>query len=229
MSGIKLPADFRPENSNYRRFRPGLDLPAEFYYGIKGIDSKLYFIYHEIETLYEDVMTNYSQKIDNPSWNIHCDANGKEIWGYPLTLPDGSYKFENRWHLWSLTPDIGWSHVSNVASEEPSHLNRIINRLGKEKLYKARYGAFEWNHKLRQDNEEREAQLQAAKDGQFKDIQGENKAFTKKAMENLGRGITAPTNPTREIITSYKGQGNRTKIVRPLTDKEGGLVTLGEN
>jgi hypothetical protein len=78
---------------------------------------------------------------------------------------------------------------------------------------------------MRQDDEDLEARKQDAKDQQFRDIQGENKAMTRKAMENLAMGITRPTNPTKDIIASYKGQTNFTKITRPITDTEGGLIT----
>ena len=229
MVPIKLPSNFRPINSTYRKLHLGVDIPAEFYADIRGIDSTLHFVYHEVETLYEELMNQYTRKLEDPSWNIHCDALGKEMWGYPLTLPDGSYKLENKWHIWQLNLDHGWNHVSNIDSTEPSHLIRIVNRLGKEKLYKAKYGAIGWNHRMRQDDEDREARLQDAKDQQFKDIQAENKWLTRKAMENLERGVTAPSRPQKEIITSYANQGNRTKIVRDITDREGGLVTLDEN
>jgi len=220
---ILLPNNLRPKGL-YKKLNLGIDLPAAFYQDIKGIDNDLYFIYHEVETLWEDRMTEYYGSLIDPKWTIHCDLSGREIWGCPLTLPDGSYKLENRWHIWSLARDKGWSHVSNIASTEPSHLLRIVRRLWKEKMYKAKYGAIEWNHKMRRDDEDLEARKQDAKDQQFRDIQGENKALTRKAMENLERGIVAPTNPTREIITSYSGQTNHTKIIRPLTDKEGGLI-----
>ena len=46
----------------------------------------------------------------------------------------------------------------------------------------------------------------------------------RKAMENFEHGITAPTNPMKESIISYAGQKNRSRIIRPLDDEEGGLV-----
>ena len=219
-----LPQDFRPRGLQHRILVPGLHLPAEFIQDIRGIDDTLYFVWHPFEVLYEDIMTHCTGKADDPRWCIN-ESFGQEIWGYPLTLPDGSPKPDETYHIWSLSRDRGWFHVSNIASTEPSHLYRIVNRLGREKIYKARYGAMEWNHKMRKDDEDREARLQDAKDQQFRDIQGENKALTRKAMENLAMGITRPSNPTKEIITSYSGQVNRTKIVRGITDKEGGLVT----
>jgi hypothetical protein len=224
MSLISLPKDFRPKNLVYRKLHLGLDLPAEFYQSIKGIDDSLYFVYHPVEVLYEDIMTHYTGRTDDPRWCIN-ESYGQEIWGYPLTLPDGQFKPDETWHIWQLYRNVGWLHVSNIASREPSHLLRIIRRLGREKIFKARYGAFEWNHKMRQDDEDLEARKQDAKDQQFRDIQGENKAMTRKVMENLAMGITRPTNPTKDIIASYKGQTNFTKITRPITDTEGGLIT----
>ena len=223
MTLISLPKDLRPESLYYRKLNLGIDLPAEFYQDIKGISDSLYFVYHPVETLYEDIMTCYTGKADDPRWHIHF-SSGQEIWGYPLTMPDGSWKRDGTWHIWQLYRNVGWLHVSNIASTEPEHLNRIVNRLGREKFFKARYGAMEWNHRMRKDDEDREARLQDAKDQQFRDIQGENKWLTRKAMENLERGVTAPSRPTKDIITSFAGQTNRSKMTREITDKEGGLV-----
>ena len=204
---------------------PGLHLPAEFIQDIKGIDDTLHFVWHPFEVLYEDnVMNEYYGKLDDPRWHIQ-EFSGQEIWGYPLTLPDGSPKPDETWHIWQLNRDKGgWNHVSNIASREPNHLMRIVRRLGREKLYKARYGAMEWNHKMRQDDEDLEARKQDAKDQQFRDIQGENKWLTRKAMENLERGVVNATRPTKDIIASFAGQGNRSKITREITDREGGLI-----
>ena len=44
-------------------------------------------------------------------------------------------------------------------------------------------------------------------------------------MENFEFGRTAPTNPTKDIIMSYRGQTNKSKIIRPLNDKDVGLTT----
>ena len=223
MTLIALPTDFRPRGLIYRKLHLGLDLPAAFYQSIKGIDDSLYFVHHPVEVLYEDLMTHYTGKADDPRWCIN-ESFGQEIWGCPLTLPDSSPKPDGTWHIWQLYRNVGWLHVSNIASTEPDHLLRIVHRLWKEKMYKARYGAMEWNHKMRKDDEDREAKLQDAKDQQFRDIQGENKWLTRKAMENLERGVTAPSRPTKDIITSFAGQTNRSKMTREITDKEGGLV-----
>ena len=218
-----LPQDFRPRGLQHRILVPGLHLPAEFIQDIRGIDDTLYFVWHPFEVLYEDIMTHCTGKADDPRWCIN-ESFGQEIWGCPLTLPDSSPKPDGTWHIWQLYRNVGWLHVSNIASTEPEHLNRIVNRLGREKFFKARYGAMEWNHKMRKDDEDREARLQDAKDQQFRDIQGENKWLTRKAMENLERGVTAPSRPTKDIITSFAGQTNRSKMTREITDKEGGLV-----
>ena len=220
-----LQKDHRPEGLVHKILVPGLHLPAEFIQDIKGIDDTLNFVWHPFEVLYEDnVMNIYTGKVEDPRWCIN-ESFGQESWGYALTLPDGTPKPDETWHIWQLNRDQGgWNHVSNIASTEPDHLLRIVHRLWKEKMYKARYGAMEWNHKMRKDDEDREARLQDAKDQQFKDIQGENKWLTRKAMENLERGVTAPSRPTKDIITSFAGQTNRSKMTREITDREGGLV-----
>ena len=220
---INLPKDFLPSNFRYKKLDTGLDLPAWFYDEIKSVDRNLHFVWHKYRLQYDDLMNNYYGSLEDPRWVINDEG-----WGWVLTDNMKVPIPENKWHIWSLAKDYGWCHVSNIASTEPEHLYRIVTRLGKEKAYKAMYGALEWNHRLRKDEEEREAKAQDAKDQQFQDIQKENSWLTRKAMENLDRGITAPSRPTKDIISSYSGQTNRSKITRPITDKEGGLIGLGE-
>lgn len=220
-----LPKDYRPSGLQHKKLEPGLHLPAGFIWELQSINKNLHVVWHPFEVLYEDlVMNTYTGQAADPRWNIH-EFSGQEIWGYPLTLPDGSPKPDETWHIWHLNHDGGgWNHVSNIASVLPSHLNRIINRLGREKIYKAKYGAIDWMHKLRDDQEAFELAKQSEKDNLFKDISSANSGMMRRVMENYASGITAPTRPTKDIITSFAGQTNRSKITRDLTDREGGLI-----
>jgi hypothetical protein len=219
-----LPKDYRPKGVNHKILVPGLHLPADFIDSIKGIDQNLHFVFHHYRVQYDDLMNCYYGSLEDPRWMIHAE-HGTEVWGWIMTMPDGSPIPDMTWHLWQLKQDWGWSHVANIPDSSENSLNTIVNRLGKEKLFKAKFGALAWNYHLRAEKEDRDAREMDAKDARFQDIQRENSSLTRKAMENLAMGITKPTNPTTDVIASYKGQTNFTKITRPITDKEGGLVT----
>jgi hypothetical protein len=55
-------------------------------------------------------------------------------------------------------------------------------------------------------------------------VMEENRWLLTRAMDNMASGRINATNPTKDIITSFSGQGNKSRIVRPLTDTEGGLI-----
>jgi len=220
--GSHLPSCLRPKGLQSRTLRVGMDLPAGFIAEVRAIDESLFFVFHKYRVNYDDVMNLYYGSLEDPR-NPIGEFAGNEIWGWVLKDFEGKPIEENQWHIWSLKKDFGYSHVSNIASKNPDHLKRIVNRLGREKRYKERYGAFEWNKKMRRDDEELQAKLQDAKDAEYFDITNENKWLLRKAQENMERGQVAATNPQKEIIASFPRQTNRTKIVRPLTDKEGGI------
>lgn len=218
-----LPKDLRPSNLPHRVLAPGIDIPAGFIADIKAIDEGLHFVYHPYRIQYDDITNSYYGPLDNPRWVIG-EQYGQEVWGWVLTDNVGAPIPDETWHIWSLARDYGWSHVSNIASLEPDHLNRIVNRLGQEKLYRAQYGAVKWARKLREDQEAFEQSQMNARHNLFGDVQKANKSAMKTVMENLERGIVNPTRPTKDIISSYAGQGNRSKITREITDREGGLI-----
>ena len=219
-----LPPDLRPEGLQHRILVPGLHLPADFIQEIKGIDDHLHFVFHPYRVQYDDLMNKYYGSLEDPRWTIH-EEHGEEVWGWIMTMPNGAPIPDMTWHIWQLKLDVGWSHVANLPEVSNSTLNTIVNRLGREKVYKAKYGSLAWNQLKRKEDEEREAKAKDAQDQRFADIQRENSWLTRKAMENLDRGITAPTRPEKDIIMSGAGITNRSKIVRPITDKEGGLYT----
>ena len=218
-----LPSNLRPRSLPHRRLVPGIDIPAGFIDDIKAIDSSLHFVFHPYRIQYDDLTNTYYGPLDNPRWLIG-EQYGKEVWGWVLTDNVGAPIPDETWHIWSLTKDFGWSHVSNIASKDPDHLNRIINRLGTEKRYREKFGAVEWARKLRADWEAQEEAKMTAKHNLFGDVQKANKTAMKTVMENLERGIVAPTRPTKDVIASYSGQGKRSKITREITDREGGLI-----
>ena len=221
---LHLPPDLRPNGLYVKPLQRGISLPCQFIDDIKGIDENLYFVFHHHRVQYDDLMNKYYGKLDDPRWTIH-EQHGVETWGWIMTFPDGSPIPDMSWHIWQLAKEKGWSHVANIPEVTDVALNTIVNRLGREKLFKAKFGALAWNQQMRKEEEDRQARAQDAKDQRFQDIQRENRGLTKRAMENLERGITAPTRPQKEIIMSGANITHRSKLVRDITDKEGGLIT----
>jgi hypothetical protein len=76
----------------------------------------------------------------------------------------------------------------------------------------------------REEQERYEMAKQAAADDLFNEVQKENAWLVSKAMDNFAAGRTAPVSPQKDIITSFGGQKNKSRIVRPATDTEGGLI-----
>ena len=56
------------------------------------------------------------------------------------------------------------------------------------------------------------------------EIHKANSGMMRRVMDNFSRGNVAPHNPQKEVIMSGAGISNRSKIIRPLSDREGGLI-----
>src|SRR3990167_6782812 len=62
----------------------------------------------------------------------------------------------------------------------------------------------------------------------WKEVNKANSKLMKDVAENFASGITAPSNPEIDIIASYAGQKNRSRITRTRTDEEGQLIVPEE-
>ncbi|MDY6957680.1 MAG: hypothetical protein SVK08_00850 [Halobacteriota archaeon] len=166
-------------------------------------------------------MNNYEGKLDDPRFAIN-EKYGEEVWGWVLTDPHKNPIPEARWHCWRLC-DTGWAHIFEVKYLDPIYLRTIVNRLGIQKVLTEKYGIKAYVKYLREEREAIQESDINEKNNQFIDIQKENKWLLDKAMDNFTQGRIAPTRPQKEIITSYSNQTNKSKIVRDITDREGGL------
>lgn len=202
-----------------RKLTPGIDLPAWFCSEIKGIDNKLTFVWHPFRTLYEDVMNEYSGSFEDSRHNIQ-NVLGQELWGFPLKDLKGAPIPDQTWHIWRHAWPHGFTHVVKVESKEDKYLAVLLERLH-----------LQANMNLRDYRKYKEAEDEAAREKEKKstrdylgDINKENAPFFRRAMENALSGKLNPTNPTKDSIISYPGQHNRSRIIRPLDDHEGGLI-----
>lgn len=221
---FRVPKELR-SNATLRQLHLGIDLPSWFCASIKEIDKDLHFIWSDFECIYDDIMNQYTGSNEDPRFCIGpIQGSTYEVWGWPLKLNKDEYKPNKCWHLWRIARPHGWAHVIEISSREPEYLQFLLERLHKQAVYKNKYGHLAWN-KLQQDEEnERKEKAELENKQKFDDLQKENKRFIKIAMENLASGITAPSNPVKEIITSFGGQTNKSRIIRPITDEEGGII-----
>lgn len=219
----KLPRTFRPRsNVYYRQFRPGADLCVGFFDDLKSIDDRLHLVWHDYRTETDPVMNEYLGEAEDPRFNIH-EEHSREVWGWVLRRPDNSPIDENLWHIWELHQH-GWSHVAPVLSSSPPYLSHLCHRLYLQTSIITKYGMKKYFEILRQGVDNTQAAEKADVQALNQAVMDENKWLLTSAMDNMASGRINATNPTKDIITSFSGQGNKSRIVRPLTDTEGGLI-----
>lgn len=226
MSTHYLPSVLRSQ-TKARPLRTGVggDLPRWFYDDIKSIDPNLYFVYHDWVVIYDNIMNAY----DNEERFPIQEYWGRECFGFPLKSRehDGP-KPEDKWHLWRLCWPYGWAHVTSVEAKQEEYLVLLTRRLYKQAIVSDRYGQKEYAKMTLKEQSDAQAKAQADADSLYEDVQKENSWLVNSAMENFKSGKTAPSNPEKDVIMSYPGQKNRTKIVRPIHDTEGGLYLPDE-
>jgi hypothetical protein len=218
-----LPNIMRPEGLYHRDFQPGSDLPKWFHDELKGLDVKLYFVWHPYKVLYDDVMNCYEGSLEDPRYVIG-EFHGQEVWGYPMKkAEDDTPMSDNKWHIWRLCDPYGWCHVCPVETADPEYLTLLLRRLHLQAKLRDR-GRRAYQEHLDEAQEERMRKNQEYADELFSAVQDENRWLLQRAANNYLAGKVEPTNPQKESIYSYSGQKNRSRIIRPLDDREGGLV-----
>lgn len=224
MSRLKLPKAFRLDYP-YRQCDMGVDLPREFIDQLRSIDRDLYPVWHEYRVLWDDLINTYSGAIDDPRFTVNYD-HGALNFGFVLTDGNGAPIPERKWHIWRWSYPHGVAHICPLDSTDPEYLKLLVRRLYLQATVTDKYGFSSYSRLLAESDADRRAQLQKERAETLKEAQDENAWLTRRAMENLESGRTAPTNPKKESIYSYKGQSNRTKTERPLedTDKESGII-----
>jgi hypothetical protein len=144
----------------------------------------------------------------------HVLTNGKEE-----PTPDGT------WHIWRwCEPARSYAHVINIDCKDEMYLNLLVKRLWLQAKYNDKYGHSGYQKLMEQADIEHRQKIADDRQDLMGEIHKANSAMINRAMYNMEHGRTAATNPTKEVISSYSGQKNRSKIVRPLEDREGGLL-----
>jgi hypothetical protein len=173
--------------------------------------------------LWDDIINDYSGSLEDPRYQIsreHGDLN----FGYVLTNGKGVPSPDGHWHIWRLCHERGWAHVINIDSKDTAYLNLLVKRLWLQTQYNDKYGYRGYSTLMEQLDEEAREKASAEREDMMKEIGKVNSAMMNRAKQNFESGITAPTNPTKDIIMSGGGLTNKSRITRPITDKEGGLI-----
>jgi hypothetical protein len=189
---------------------------------LKSIDEKLYIVYHPFAMIWDDMMNQYTGKLEDPRFTIHRE-HGEECWGFVTTDGDGAPIPEGAWHVWRLCEPHGWAHVVRIDSKNGQYLRNMVERLHIQARFRDRYGDIAWNRHMDMEQQLAQQAKQKTSDEGFEAVQEENAWLTRNARDNMARGITAPTNPTVEKVISYPGQKNKTATSRPLDDSDVGL------
>lgn len=217
-----LPELMRPRAA-VRTAARGLDLPSWFFDDLSAIDSHIYVIHHRYRVMWDDIMNQWEGRREDPRFCIHWE-HGTMNWGWVMTDGDGAPIPENSWHLWRMCWPHGWAHVMKLECLDEQYLHFLLRRLHLQARFTDQYGHKAWNRRMDEEAKEIQERKQEAASDLNQAVQEENAWLLRRAMDNFDRGITAPTNPEKEQIISYSGQSHRSRVKRPITDEEGGLI-----
>lgn len=223
---VKVPKDYR-SGGYLTPCIKGISLPCWFLDDLQSIDKDIYPIWHPVEILYDDFMNKYEGNPDDPRFVIGVPSGfSEEIWGYPTKqAKSDSPVLDGSWHLWRACHSVGaWAHIACLASRDPEYLQFVLGSLNFQARFSSKYGHRALNQFRRERLEKERQQELSNRQNLFCDVNKANKRLITSAIDNMERGVLAPTKPTKEIIRSYNDQKHHTKIIRPLTDREGGLI-----
>jgi hypothetical protein len=223
-SQLELPEHLRPVGGNYRKVTPGIDFPCWFTDSIKLIDENLHFVWHESSVLYDTPMSDYTGKADDPRFSIDY-SDGNLHFGYRPRQPNGAPVPERVWHLWWLRPLMGWCHVMPIAALSNPYMKLLLERLYCQVRCLDSESARVYVKKLYDAEKQAAVNAHLQEQDEFRQITKANKRLVRSAMENMERGIIDATNPQKDVIRSYAGQGHRSTLRVPVTEREGGLIT----
>lgn len=200
----------------------GTDISAWFYHNLLSIDHNFKIFFHPYEIIYDDIVNEYPGSLDDPRFTIHYEG-GFKIFGHPLKKMTDELKPDGRFHIWRYCFPHGWAHVLPLESHEGPYLLTVLERIWFQAWFRDKYGDKAWNRMSREEQEAAQEAIQKIKTDKFGEVQEQNSWLMDKVKANFISGKVKPTNPTKDIIVSGGGINKRSRIVRPITDQEGGL------
>ena len=219
-----LPQELRSRADTYRKVISGIDFPAQFLCDLRGIDPDFYLIWHPYQTLWDMVINEGMGTEESPRYQIH-EQYSQLCFGYVMRNRTNSGPApDNTWHLWRLARPHGWCHVMRLQDpKNADYMTLVANVLHKQKQLLDRLGPKGIVQTEAIANEQAREKAMAEKDEMYKLWQLENRWLLRKAMDNMARGVLNSPEPTRDVIMSGPGLSHRSKIVRPITEREGGI------
>lgn len=224
---LKLPKKGRPVGAHYRKCEMGVDLSAQFLTDLQGLDKDLYPIFHPYKILWDDFVNDYVGELEDPRYEIGINSGraGELVMGHILTNGQDQPTEDGNWHIWRWSePASAWSHVIAVESREEQYLRLLVKRLHLQATYNDKYGNRGYQKMMEEMDIEQREKAADEKADLLNEVNKANSNMMNRAMENMRSGRTAPTNPVKETIMSGAGLNNKSRMVRPLEDREGGLV-----
>jgi len=226
---MRLPVPKRglPVGARARQCELGVDLSAQFITDLQGLDKDLHPFFHPYKILWDDFVNEYDGELEDPRYDITTNSNraGELVLGHILTNGQGQPTADGNWHIWRWSEPAGaWSHVIAIESREEQYLRLLVERLHLQATYNDKYGNRGYQKLLEEMDIAGREKAAEEKADLLNEVNKANSNLMNRAMENMRSGKTAPTNPIKETIMSGAGLSNRSKMVRPLEDREGGLI-----
>lgn len=223
---LSLPERGRPRVP-YKKCALGVDLPAQFVYDLKALDENLWPVYHPYKLMWDNFVNEYTGALADPRYATFEQSSkvGELVLGHVLTDGQGNPLPDGTWHVWRwCEPAASWAHIINIDSTDPLYLNLLMRRLFLADQYNQRYGHRGYQKMLEQaDAKTRQKAADERKD-LMAEIHKANAGMMRRVVENFERGVMNKPAPEKEIIVGGAGISKRSKIVRPATDREGGLI-----
>jgi len=177
--------------------------------------------------LWDSIINDYAGSLEDPRYEIHY-KHSELNFGYVLTNGSGEPTPDGAWHIWRLCRPHGWAHIIKVESTDRAYCNLLVRRLWLQAKYNDHYGHTGYSRMLEEMQVAERQKAQDDREDLMNEIYKTNSSMMNRVAENFEFGRTEPTNPMKESIMSYPGQKDHSKIVRPLEDKEGGLILPDE-
>jgi hypothetical protein len=220
---MELAKDLRPDGY-YRECVEGIDFPCWFLDNLKQIDNNLFLVWHEYETLTENIMNADEGLIEDPRFAIK-QQYGQLQMGYVPRNRLGNPIKHQMWHIWWLRRPLGWCHVMPIDHLSDAYLRRLLERLHIQCKYTDSAKTRDYIRNLLELEAMEVQKAQMVQASKFADFQKENKHMLRRVQDNLERKIIAPSNPHKDVISSYSGQKHRSTLRVPITEKDAGIYT----
>jgi hypothetical protein len=192
-----------------------------------SIDSHLYPIFHPYRILWDDLVNSYTGATQDERYPITENSHrvGELVMGHVLSNGQGVPTPDGSWHIWRwCEPARAWAHIIPVESKDRTYLRLLVERLWLQAKYNDRYGHRGYQKMMEEADVDQRQKIADDKNDLMGEIHKANSGMMKRIISNYERGVVDSTNPQKESVISYTGQTNKSRTVRPLEDREGGLI-----